>query len=478
MLHRSSYKQIVILVILWCVLPFTITIAGNPPFRQWVPIVFGPSPEPQYLINVPYFSVASVTGERFDQMAIFWFGQLSRDTNYTDVRIGYNDTDLYLYLASFDRQLWYDTTPSPADLTAWDAATLLIDTANSTRLSATSFRFVAQFRGDAVVDPAYQLSQSASGGSWSTTTVAFHSIPGWRGDRLNDNNDSEDRGWAMTFRIPFASLGLSGRPADGTRWRIALIVHDRDNAAGNPAIPDQSWPPGLNADVPSTWGGIRFGLPTYTPPATGSVQEFQIRHRLNGVTVVDAGIGGVNPYMCDDSGDYWNTWGNRPPPSEQGDVSIQNQSDIADWPCFAKYYITFPLNTLPAGRTVISARLILSQMGNAEPSQAQRSLIQALLVGEDWNPTTITWNNAPLVRENVGSGWVDPIPQFPGWNKLPKREIDVTWGFVQAYTRGQPLRLALYSADSAYHSGKYFVSSNTGDWNAENRPTLVVRLSP
>jgi len=83
-----------------------------------------------------------------------------------------------------------------------------------------------------------------------------------------------------------------------------------------------------------------------------------------------------------------------------------------------------------------------------------------------------------LVRENVGSGWVDPIPQFPGWNNLPKREIDVTWGFVQAYTRGQPLRLALYSADSAYHSGKYFVSSNTGDWNAENRPTLVVRLSP
>ncbi len=478
MIHRSPYKQIVILVILWCVLPFTITIAGNPPFRQWVPIVFGPSPEPQYLINVPYFPVASVTDERFEQMAIFWFGQLSRDTNYTDVRIGYNDTALYLYLASFDRQLWYDTTPSPADLTAWDAATLFIDTANGTRLSAASFRFIAQFRGDPVPDPNYQLSQRATGGSWSTTAVAFSSIPGWRGDRLNDNNDSEDRGWAMTFQIPFTSLGLSGRPSDGTRWRIALIVHDRDNAAGNPAIPDQSWPPALRADVPSTWGGIRFGLPTYTPPATGSVQEFQIRHRLNGVTVVDVGIGGVNPYMCDDSGDYWNTWGNRPRPSDQGDVSIQNQSDIADWPCFAKYYITFPLSTLPAGRTVISASLILSQMGNAEPSQAQRSLIQAFLVGEDWNPATLTWNNAPLVRENVGSGWVDPIPQFPGWENLPKREIDVTWGFVQAYTRGQPLRLALYSADSAYHSGKYFVSSNTGDWNAENRPTLVVRLSP
>jgi len=477
-IHRSPHKQIVILVILWCVLPFTITIANNPPFRQWLPVVFGPSSDPEYLINAPYFPVANVTGERFEQMAIFWFGQLSRDTNYTDVRIGYNDTALYLYLASFDRQLWYDTTPSPADLTAWDAATLFIDTANGTRLSADSFRFVAQFRGNPEPDPNYQLSQRATGGSWSTTAVAFSSIPGWRGDRLNDNNDSEDRGWAMTFQIPFASLGLSGRPSDGTRWRMALILHDRDNAAGSPSIPNQMWPPGMNADLPSTWGGIRFGIPVYTPPSTSSVQEFLIRHRLNGITVVDAGIGGVNPYMCDDSGDYWNTWGNRPRPSEQGDVSIQNQSDIADWPCFAKYYITFPLNTLPAGRTVISARLILSQMGNAEPSQAQRSLIQALLVGEDWNPATLTWNNAPLVRENVGSGWVDPIPQFPGWENLPKREIDVTWGFVQAYTRGQPLRLALYSADSAYHSGKYFVSSNTGDWNAENRPTLVVRLSP
>jgi hypothetical protein len=39
---------------------------------------------------------------------------------------------------------------------------------------------------------------------------------------------------------------------------------------------------------------------------------------------------------------------------------------------------------------------------------------------------------------------------------------------------GGPLRLALYEADSAYHSGKYFVTSNTGDWNAVARPTLAV----
>ena len=39
---------------------------------------------------------------------------------------------------------------------------------------------------------------------------------------------------------------------------------------------------------------------------------------------------------------------------------------------------------------------------------------------------------------------------------------------------GAPVRLALYEADWAYHSGKYFYASDTGDWNAEGRPTLTV----
>ncbi len=457
------------------IIPLSLDTAANPPYRQWLPAIFGPPAEPQYLVNVPYFADASLSN-RFDELAIFWFGRLSRSTNYADVRIGYNDSELYLYLASFDRQLWYDTTPSGADLTAWDAATLLIDTGDARALSASSYRFVAQFRAEPEPNPAYQLSQRGAGGSWASASIPFTSIPGWRGDRLNDNSDSEDRGWAMTFRLPFASLGLSQRPPDGTRWRMALILHDRDDRDGTP-IPDQVWPPALNPNAPITWAAINFGLPTYTPPAVRTTQQFQIRHKLNGVTVTDAGIGGQQESMCNDSGNFWDEWGNRPRPAGQADVSIQNQADLADWPCFAKYYITIPLDTLPRGRVVVSARLILSQMGNAQPQDAKRSLIQALLVGEDWSPATLTWNNAPLARENIGAGWVDPIPGFPGdWTQLPKREIDVTRGVAQAYNNGQPLRLALYSADGAYHSGKYFVSSETGDWNANNRPTLVVVL--
>jgi hypothetical protein len=45
---------------------------------------------------------------------------------------------------------------------------------------------------------------------------------------------------------------------------------------------------------------------------------------------------------------------------------------------------------------------------------------------------------------------------------------------AKAYNSGQPLRLAMYSADYYMHSGKYFVSSDEGDWNEVARPTLEV----
>lgn len=476
MVHRFLRFGLISLIVLALILPLAITTANNPPFRQWLPAVFGPSATAQYQVNAPFFSVTDVTRDRFDEMAIFWFGQVSRTSNYTDVRVGYNNDALYLYLAVFDRQLWYDndTTPSTADLTAWDAATVLLDTSNGTQLGAASYRLVAQFRGPSEPDSRYQLSQRATGGSWAAADVPFTTIPGWRGDALN--NDDEDQGWAMTFRIPFTSLGLAGRPADGTQWRLGVIVHDRDNAAGTP-IADQVWPPSLNPNQPRTWGGLRFSLPVYTPPPVSATQEFRLRHGLNGVTVADAGVGGQDSNMCNADGNFWDRWGNWSQPMDKADISVQNQADIADWPCFAKYYLTFPLNSLPAGRTVVSAKLILSQMGNAQPQDAKPSLIQAMVVDEDWNPNALTWNNAPLVRENIGSGWVDVMFGPPDWNNLPKREIDVTRGVVQAYTNGQPLRLALYSADGAYHSGKYFVTSRTGDWNAQNRPVLVVVLS-
>lgn len=147
---------------------------------------------------------------------------------------------------------------------------------------------------------------------------------------------------------------------------------------------------------------------------------------------------------------------------------------MADWPCFAKYYVTFPLDGIPSGKVIISATLTLHQFGNAgEPGQAQPSWIQALVASADWQENTITWNNALPAYENIGGAWVEPLAEHPGWPGVPRR-WDVSYAVARAYSRGEPLRLVLYSADSAYHSGKYFVSSDTGDWNSEGRPRLEV----
>jgi hypothetical protein len=103
----------------------------------------GGAPLPR--INAPGFGANPIP---FGQTAIAWFGTLSPDSNYADVRVGYNNQHLYVYLAILDRHLWYDANPAPATLTQWDAVTLLLDTAGGNALSAASWRFVAQLYGD------------------------------------------------------------------------------------------------------------------------------------------------------------------------------------------------------------------------------------------------------------------------------------------------------------------------------------------
>jgi hypothetical protein len=91
-------------------------------------------------------------------------------------------------------------------------------------------------------------------------------------------------------------------------------------------------------------------------------------------------------------------------------------------------------------------------------------------VAENWNEATMTWNNAPLAAENVAAAWVGVFPELPG----EPREWDVSGAVADAYASGGPLRLALYESDEAYHSGKYFRSSDIDEWSAELRPTLTI----
>lgn len=433
-----------------------------------------PSPRPASALQVPpvrRLNAPQFSGDvasRFDETAVLWFGQVSSSDNYTDARIGYSDTEIWLRLAIFDRLLWYAPTPSVSELDHWDAVSVYLSPAGHTPGTPGTgiYRFVGQLNWWEA-RPDYQAAYQGNGAGWTPTDVAFTTTTGWRGNAPNDV--AEDRGWTIEFRIPFTSLGLSGPPAPGSSWAMALTMHDRDDAGG--AATDKTWPETMTSSSPATWGQLAFGLPTYTPPAASMPQTTTIRQGLNGASVVDAAVGGHS--ICGDGLQYWTQWGSANY-AGRTQFNIQNQGDVADWPCFSKYYVTFPLTGVPAGKVITAATLTLHQFGNAgAPGEAHPSLIQVFSVAGDWDEASLTWNNAPLASENISQAWVDPLATFPGSPGVP-RVWDVSRAVAGAYAAGQPLRLALYSADSSYHSGKYFTSSEADDWDQTARPTLEV----
>jgi hypothetical protein len=229
----------------------------------------------------------------------------------------------------------------------------------------------------------------------------------------------------------------------------------------------------MSTGKPATWGELRFGLPAYDTPAAVQAGSTLIRNGLNGVAVQDGMVGGST--NCGEGLDYFTQWGET---NYYGasKINVQNQYDVADFPCFSKYYLTFPLSSLPAGKVILSATLTMYQFGNAgggEWGDPPRSLIQVMIAGGDWDEGTITWNNAPQMLENVSRSWVDPVPAGTNWPGLP-RTWDVSRAVAEVYKSGGPLRLVLYSADSARHTGKYFVSSYTNSYGTDWRPALEI----
>ena len=118
-------------------------------------------------VNPPY----DVPGE---EAAIFWFGRVTPTENYADVRVGYREEYFHAHVAVFDRLLWYDTSPSPEDLTSWDSVTLYLNTAGNVGSAPAegAFRFDAQLNwwGDR---DGYQASYVGNGGGWLAATLPF-----------------------------------------------------------------------------------------------------------------------------------------------------------------------------------------------------------------------------------------------------------------------------------------------------------------
>jgi hypothetical protein len=216
---------------------------------------------------------------------------------------------------------------------------------------------------------------------------------------------------------------------------------------------------------------LRFGLPGYTLSTPVVPQGTTvIRQGLNGAVVQDAVVGG-NTLCGGTMSDPFVEWGNlnyAPVPV----FNVQNVEYISEWPCFSKVFITFPLTALPSSKKIISATLTLHHSGNPGPAP-ESAYIQVLTVGQDWDESTITWNNAPPARENLGGVWIAPLQQAAPYPGIPYN-WDVSRAVAEAYAAGEPLRLAVYSASSPFHNGRYFFSSDVEDLNAVGRPTLTI----
>lgn len=432
-------------------------------------------PAPARTVNAPHFSDPYIEQNHFSQMAIFWFGRVLPSDTYTDVRVGYSDSGLVLRSATLDRLLWYNKVSNGSDLEQWDSIALALQTDGGMGLSSGSYRFVAELRQWETTAPGnnWQAAYQGNGGAWVKKAIPFTAIYSWRGDGIDNTTGLEAQGWGMTFTIPFSSLGLSGPPAPGTLWRMHFTVYNRDSLAGPPLTP-QVWPESSDLNTPAKWGGLRFGLPAYAAPASKNPASLTVRNHLNGQLVPDADVGGGS--TCGGTGNYFNFWGQLNYNAATS-VNIQNESDYSNFPCFSKYYVTFPLSSIPPGKLLRSATLYLSQFGGSNPPNAHSSGIWAFAVGEDWNEPTINWNNAPLALENLSWTQVNvyTIGGPNDWPTIPRYAWDVSAAANQALQSGQPLRLALYSADQYSDSGKYFVSSEGGDWNYRNLPAVELQ---
>jgi len=434
---------------------------------------------PANQVNIPHYAgslnvpCTNVTAP-FNQTAIFWFGSVSSSSDYVDVRVAYSDSYLFISLNIIDRYVWYDSHASSPNLSIGDTATLYLDSnpGGSGAPQKTAYKFLAQVdNGQPRAN--YQRAYQGNGSGWSVSSTAFTTCSGWRGTTINGGDDA---GWSMTYEIPFSSLGRSAAPAQGNAWRLALAIQNQDNASANP-LAVTWWPQSAQGTTSTSWGQLVYGLPVYQPSQTTGTTTYTIRNGVNNQVVTDGMVGGgLGCYGLNQGSFRWTYWATK---NWAGSTrtDIANQSDVSDWECFTKYYITIPLSSLPHGKGVVSAKITLYETGNMGQNGLpgpNPSNIEVATVNQAWSASTIDWNNAPPVGEIISMTTVNLYVQAP----LPGNAYtwDVSAAVAKAYASGQPLRLVFYSTGALRHSGKYFTTSYQPSWDIEGRPALQVTL--
>ena len=429
-------------------------------------------------VNIPYFS----DDISWAEAALFWLGTVdppgAPGQNYADVRVAYTTEELVIFVNIEDYYFWYDLDETQAhDPTDYDAVAVYLDTAHdgATAPQSHDYVFVSGLCIFHCGDRSrYRRQGRGTGTGWDmdwTADWTEGTCGSWLGNPPHNNNDNTfDFGWWTYIHLPWDALGQTGVPMPGTVWGLGVTLYDRDDPPPASVVAPQSWPENLESSRPDTWGEMHFGLPTYTSPPTTAEGTTVICRGLGQSIVEDSWVGGGGTCTGGHEGD--------PDSDNHGtsaDLFVENQELIADFPCFSKSYLRFYLDPVPEGKAIISATLSLHHWSNADWTRAQPSLIWLFTVDEDWEENTLTWNNAPMARENLTATWVDVItpdnnPGRPG----VRYDWDATQAVADAYAAGEPVNLALYTADINFHSSKYLTSSDTGDWNAEGRPMLTV----
>lgn len=459
-----------------------LTLVGTRP----LPTQAGPLP-PLRRVYVPHF-----TGqERWAESGIMWFGEVDPPSapglNYADVRVATTDEALALFINVEDYFVWYEySATSNSDLTQYDAVAISLDTEHD-RADAPQpddYRFLRGLCLYGCGDhAAYHRQARGSGtgwddgwsGTWRTEPWAqwggCSECPDGTCGPNSNNTCGLNFGWGTRIYIPWSTLGLSGPPPEGTAWGLGVLLYDRDGQPPAGAVPPQSWPETFDADQPTSWGELVFGRATADSPQPIQPQGTTVIQRGLGSSVVeDSWVGGGGTCGGGHEGDPdTDNYGSDP------NLFVENQDWIADFPCFSKSYLRFDLDPIPAGKSIISATLTVHQWSNARWDRAQPSLITLFTVDGDWEDDTLTWNNAPLARENLSSTWVDVITpdNNPGLPGIPYT-WDATQAVAEAYAAGEPLNLALYTADVNQHSSKYLLSSEAVPVYADARPALTV----
>ena len=454
---------------LYAVAHYLTPVAGSPALQ----VSAAPQAARLRRINLPYFSGAVDES----QSAIFWFGQNKQGVpsqNYADVRMAYSDAGLYVRATVIDYYLWYKENAQTTDnLIQFDAIAFYLDTGLDRNAVPQSddYYFLVGLHGDAPGQdtPEYRRQARGTGSGWNTGwNGAWSDYSGWQWSDTgpNDNSGNIDYGWVGGGTIPWSAFGLSGPPAQGTVWGLGVLFFDRDQASGSAL--QENWPETFDSNQPVTWGELRFGLPSYAPqPAVqrGSVLIRSATPEDN--TVEDSWMGGGGLCNSGHEGHTEDNHGNDP------ELFVGSEIQPTHFPCYNKSYLRFALNSVPSGKVIISATLMLHHWGGANVDANTTSYVWLSSVTDPWNEMTIHWNNAPLAQENFS---LTPIP--PKRTPLVWPGDPYTWNATQAvaeaYAAGQSVSFAMYDSTTGRDSSKYLTASETGDWDIAGRPRLDI----